>query len=111
MGRTPGPNEWGTSALPEERTAYLNSGRTFEEITDSLVTGAEVHGACVEPCIDQPPIAPPLARRIRFQIVVNSKAYDLFYNAPDGLRGRYWQGPDIGFLATRHLIDKFRPKL
>ena len=36
---------------------------------------------------------------------------DLIYNAPDGMRGRYWQSPDHGFAATKHLIGGLLPKL
>jgi hypothetical protein len=38
-------------------------------------------------------------------------ATDLFHNAPDGLRGRYWQSPEIGDLATRYLIDALKSEL
>ena len=106
----PDANEWDTSRLPECRRAYLDSGRSFEDIASSIVSEAEIRKGCIEPCQDRPP-APKKARRICFRVGICQKTYDLFYNAPDGLRGRYWQGPDIGFLATRHLIDLLKPKL
>src|SRR5262249_48756124 len=51
------------------------------------------------------------ARRICFVVGVGNRAWDLFYNAPDGLRGRYWQSPNVGCLATRYLIGALKPRL
>jgi hypothetical protein len=44
-------------------------------------------------------------------IKLRTESCDLLYNAPDGFRGRYWQSPDHGFSATKHLIGVLLPKL
>jgi hypothetical protein len=51
------------------------------------------------------------ARQAIFLIRVGEEICDLLYNAPDGLRGRYWQSPDHGFGASTHLIDTLSRKL
>jgi hypothetical protein len=51
------------------------------------------------------------ARQVIFRVRVSHQTSDLLYNAPDGLRARYWQSPDHGFLATRHLISMLLPAL
>jgi hypothetical protein len=48
-------------------------------------------------------------RRVCARIRLSNQTYDLLYNAPDGIRGRYWQSADAGDLATRLLIDAFEP--
>lgn len=111
MSRMPEPNEWNTSALPECRRAHLESGRSFEDIVGFMAPEAQIRQAWIDPCQDRPPVAPANARRVCFRIEISQKTYDLFYNAPDGLRGLYWQGPDVGFLATKHLIGALKPKL
>lgn len=111
MAYIPGPDEWDTSVLPDERKAYLNAGHQFEEIVAALLAEAAIVDADVDPCEARPPVAPANARRACFRLRVSPKTYDLFYNAPDGLRGRYWQGPDIGYLATRHVIDALTDRL
>jgi hypothetical protein len=87
----------------------LDAGLRYEEIADSIVSEAKV--------LEKPTVIPyrdarsPAARRARqvvFQVWVSRKNCDLFFNAPDGLRGRYWQSPDLGFLATRRLIEALK---
>ena len=51
------------------------------------------------------------ARQAIFVVKMDFETCDLLYNAPDGMRGRYWQSPDHGFLATKHLISKLLPTL
>jgi hypothetical protein len=102
-------DEWNTSDLPNSRRVYLDSGQSFEDIATSIENEAEIGEAWSNPYRHPPRgIA---ARQICFRIHVSKETYDLFYNAPDGLRGRYWQSPDLGFLATRSLIDALKPKL
>jgi hypothetical protein len=64
--------------------------------------------------LETPPKTPGFPKDFQqacFRLHVSNEAFDLFHNAPDGLRGRYWQSPDIGFLATRHLIQVLSWKL
>jgi len=54
---------------------------------------------------------PKDARQVIFVICVDNETCDLLYNAPDGLRGRYWQTPDYGHEATKYLIRSLIPRL
>jgi hypothetical protein len=101
----PSSDEWDTSNLPEFRRAYLDKQISFEEIAASINREPEILKACTRPIEKAPVEGPKDFRQIYFLIRVREQDYDLFYNAPDGLRGRYWQTPDAGFLATRYLID------
>jgi hypothetical protein len=104
----PKPDEWDTSSLSPSRRAYLDKGLSFEDIAALTVGEAQIQKTWIRPRYKPPNTN---FRQVCFRIHVNPQAYDLFYNAPDGLRGRYWQSPDIGFLATRYLIDALRPNL
>jgi len=112
--RKPFPTEWGTSLLPNERRAYLDSGMSFEEMVARLLGETQVVRSTICP-YEQP--APGEAkqareaRQITFLIQAGPETCDLLYNAPDGLRGRYWQSPDHGSAATRHLINSLAPTL
>ena len=110
MGQVPCSREWDTSSLPECRRAYLESGRSFEEIVSSLVEETEVRRAWIEPYRTHPKGTPKETRQVCFRLRICAPTYDLFYNSPDGLRGRYWQRPDLGDHATHHLITCLRPK-
>lgn len=107
----PDQTEWDTSELTDYRKAYLDAGYSFETIAQMVVREARVIDGRFESYRDNPKGVPKETKQICFTVEVNQKAYDLFYNAPDGLRGRYWQTPDRGFKATRHLIDSLKPKL
>ncbi|MET4232655.1 hypothetical protein ABIA85_005944 [Bradyrhizobium sp. LA6.10] len=101
-------SEWDTSNLPSDRRDYLDSGMSFEKISDLVVAEHKILKAWTKPSEN----VYAEARQAIFRIKVShSSTYDLFYNAPDGLRGRYWQSPDLGFLATRSLIDLLKPAL
>jgi hypothetical protein len=54
---------------------------------------------------------PKSARQVIFLVSAGHETCDLLYHAPDGLRGRYWQSPDHGLLATRYLIGNLLPTL
>lgn len=107
----PDKTDWDTSKLTDCRKAYLDAGYSFQEIAQMVVKEARVIDGQFEPYRDAPKGVPKETKQICFTVEVDRKAYDLFYNAPDGLRGRYWQTPDRGFKATRHLIDSLKPKL
>jgi hypothetical protein len=106
----PKSDEWDTSNLPTQRRAYLDQGLSFEDVTASTVSQAQVRKNWIKPYRDAPEELKNY-RQACFRVFVGYQNCDLIYNAPDGLRGRYWQSPDIGFLATRHLIGALKPKL
>ncbi|MGT2468960.1 hypothetical protein ACVOMV_36490 [Mesorhizobium atlanticum] len=54
---------------------------------------------------------PRNARQIIFWVRSGNQASDLLYNSRDGLRGRYWQSPEHGFVATHHMIRSLTPAL
>ena len=110
MGFEPRLNDWDTSKLPESRRAYLDSGQSFESIAALIVERSEITKYWPDPLRDKPKGFPDFDQ-VCFRLHVGNEAFDLFHNAPDGLRGRYWQRPDLGFLATRHLIDALNAKL
>jgi hypothetical protein len=112
MIRAPFPAEWNTSQLPGNRRAYLESGILFEDLASRLITESHVMHVKLKRYRDPAPGEPKDARQVVFLIRVGDETtLDLLYNAPDGLRGRYWQSPDHGFMATRHLIGKLLPAL
>ena len=49
--------------------------------------------------------------RAEFQLVVDAKAYDAFFNAPVGLRAQYAICEEQGEAATRRAISILEPKL
>jgi hypothetical protein len=84
---------------------------SFEEITSRIAATAEVFRVHVIPYETPERGDPKDARQVTFLLRANPQACDLLFNAPDGLRGRYWQSPDHGFLATKHLIGELMPAL
>jgi hypothetical protein len=101
---------WDTSALAGERRAYIDKGLSFEEIALRVIGSAAVISSRIEPYGTAPP-GEEDGRQIIFVVRVAPQTCDLLYNAPDGLRGRYWQSPDHGFSATRYLIHGLLPTL
>jgi hypothetical protein len=111
MIRKPSHEEWNTSGLPADGRDYLDLGLSFEEIAAQIGGESQIVCARIEPYRDRPSSVPRDVRQIIFVIRVSQQACDQFYNAPDGLRGRYWQSPDHGLVATRYLIGKLMPEL
>jgi len=111
VGQVPGSQEWDTSGLPECRRAYLDNERSFEEIAERLVGEAEVRKAWIGPYRNPPKGTPNETRQVCFLLRICPTTYDLLYNSPDGLRGRYWQSPDLGDHATHSLITRLKPRL
>lgn len=94
--------------------AYLDADLCFEDIAAQAADRAGIVCGSVEPYRDRAPEEPKEARRARqavFVARIDNETCDLLFNAPDGMRGRYWQSPEHGFLATRHLITNLLPKL
>lgn len=110
MMRPPQKAEWDTSQLSPERS-HLNSGLSFEEIASRVAATAEVFRVGIKLYETPARGEPKHARQVTFLLRANPQACDLLFNAPDGLRGRYWQSPDHGFLATKHLIGELIPAL
>lgn len=109
--RPPSQTEWDTSRMGR---TYLDASLHFEEMAARAADLAAILGGKIEPYRNRAPEDDPKARRARQAILVakiDHKTCDLLFNAPDGLRGRYWQSPEHGFLATRHLILNLLPKL
>jgi hypothetical protein len=111
MVRKPYPAEWDTSRLPDSRRAYLDSDRSFEEITSRVLSVVQIIRVGIKPYKTPAHGEAKDARQAIFLIRVGEEICDLLYNAPDGLRGRYWQSPDHGFEATTHLIATLSWKL
>ncbi|OCK55549.1 hypothetical protein [Bradyrhizobium sp. LMTR 3] len=107
MIRPPSSTEWDTSRLSAERRAYLDKGLLFKEIAAQVIESATVISSRIEPYRT----GEKDGRQIIFVVHVAPQTCDLLYNAPDGIRGRYWQSPDHGFAATRRLIDGLLAKL
>lgn len=98
-------DEWRFAELPPERASYLmSSTMTFEEIAASIAASHRIVSAAV--CRYRDPPKGVSARQIVFRIALEPPDLsDLFFNARDGLRGRYWHSPEIGDAATRYCID------
>jgi hypothetical protein len=111
MIRRPFPTEWNTSELPINRRSYLDLDFSFEDVASRIFAEAKITRVVIRPYETSAPSEPKDARQAIFSVSVTDETCDLFYNAADGLRGRYWQSPDHGFEATRHLIDKLLPAL
>jgi hypothetical protein len=112
MIRRPFAAEWDTSQLTEDRRAYLDSGLSFEEMISQLLSETTVISATICPYRDPAPGEKTKnARQVVFLVGIGKETCDLLYNAPDGLRGRYWQSPDHGSAATRYLISTLMPSL
>jgi len=87
---------------------------SFEEMVVRLLGETTVLRSTICPYESPTPGEPKQAREARqiiFLIQGGHETCDLLYNAPDGLRGRYWQSPDHGSAATRHLINTLVPML
>jgi hypothetical protein len=105
--RQPFSHEWNTTQLPAERRSYLDGGVSFEGMVSRVLTEMQIIRVSVKPYDMPPPGEAENARRARqiiFLFRVADKTCDLLFNAPDGLRGRYWQSPDHGAAATKYLI-------
>ncbi len=92
------------SRLSARRLAYLNSNVSFDEIVARVAEEAHNIEVWIRGLLRPLAGVPREARQVIFRIRVCDEVCDLLYNAPDGLRGRYWQSPDHGFWATRQLI-------
>ena len=99
------------SELPAKRRACLDVAVSFEEIASRVLIEMKIIRVAIEPYRMPAPGEPKNARQVLFLICVGDETCDLFYNARDGLRARYWQSPDHGFGATRHLIDNLMSPL
>jgi len=91
---------------------YLDDGLSFEQIAARMFEGTTVISSRIEPYEKPPPGERKKdGHQVIFVIRVAPEICDLLYNAQDGMRGRYWQSPDYGFAATKHLIHGLLPKL
>jgi hypothetical protein len=111
MIRLPFPTKWDTSQLPTNRRSYLDSDLSFQEIADRVLTEMQIIRVNIEPYKTPARGEPKDARQVAFLVGIGEETSDLLYNARDGLRGRYWQSPDHGFEATKHLIVGLLPNL
>lgn len=97
--------------MPESRRAYLETGLSFDEMVDQIHANSDVVHVRTKPYGDPARGEPGNARQIIFRVRTGRQASDLLYNSRDGLRGRYWQSPEHGFVATLHLINSLTPAL
>jgi len=104
MIKPPNKTEWDTSALAADRRTYLDDGLSFTQIAARVIESATIIDTRIEP-YRTAHHGEEDGRRIIFVVSVAPQTCDLLYNAPDGMRGRYWQSPEDGFAATKHLID------
>lgn len=111
MIRKPFATEWDTSQLPEGRLRYLEAGLSFDEMADQIQANSDVVHVETKPYCRPARGEPENARQIIFRVRCGKQASDLLYNSRDGLRGRYWQSPEHGFVATHHLISSLTPAL
>lgn len=111
MIRKPFASEWDTSKLTESRRAYLKAGQSFEEMVDQIKANLDVSNVRIKRYNTPARGEPKNARQVIFSVQIGKQASDLLYNSPDGLRGRYWQSPEHGFVATHHLIGSLAPAL
>ncbi len=111
MTLRPPPSEWCVTHLPVHRRAYLASNVAFEDIIEDMVSGVEIFHSFVRPYSSPPDKVAKDATQVIFVLEVGNRICDLLYNAPDGLRARYWQSPEQGDRATRHLIDRLMHRL
>jgi len=102
--KSPSATEWDMSSLSAERRAYLDEGLSFQQIAARVIDSVNVISNEIEPYRTAPQTEKD-GRQIIFVVRVAPTLCDLLYNAPDGMRGRYWQSPDCGFAATKDLID------
>lgn len=104
---------WDTSNFSAERREYLDGDLAFEAIARSIASEATVLRTWLEPYHTANPRNHPerSARQVCFRVSVYPQTFDLFYNSSDGLRGRYWQEPELGFEATKQVIRLLRPNL
>ena len=111
MSLPPPQEEWDVSAPANAGRGYLVTGLSYEAIVAQLSSHAKICRVWIKryemPARDEA----KNARQICFLVEIGIAQCDLLYNAPDGLRGRYWQLPEAGFLATRHLIDTLKSSL
>lgn len=106
----PSRNEWSTETLPSERQVYLQHPIAFEEIVSRIAANATFYDAKIIPFDTYQNKQEQAARQITFRVKTSPQDCDLFYNSQDGLRGRYWQSPDIGFMATKYFIDSLKSR-
>jgi len=92
--RRPDKTEWDTLALSAKRRACLDADLTFEEIAARVIESAEVISNRIEPYRDAPP-GEKDGRQIILVVRSDPKTCDLLYNAPDGMRGRYWHSVPV----------------
>jgi hypothetical protein len=110
MIKPPDSTQWDTSEISPERRTYLDANFTFEKISSRAVASLEIVGADVIDYWSAPPHESD-GRQVVFLVRIDFEVSDLLYNAPDSLRGRYWQSPDCGFLATKDLLNDLAPAL
>jgi hypothetical protein len=101
---------WDVSRLSAHGRAYLEANLSFEAISAQVMAGTEVVRSWIED-YETAPASEKDGRRVIFLVRIEPEASDLLYNAPDGLRGRYWQSPDRGDVAKRTVINGLVPKL
>jgi hypothetical protein len=107
----PSPEEWSTSELPTERREYLDVDLSFEDIAARAVAEMEVTQNWIKRYKTPRKGEPKNAPQAIFRVQVSVQTSDLLWNACDGLRGRYWQGPESGDEANKNLISLLQPEL
>ena len=86
--------------IVDDRPYLLDTTETFEGLVRRL-TGAAVIEARWEWAKDQ---ALTGRARARFELAVDPRDYDLFFNGCDGYRARFYRSVEEGVLANAHLL-------
>jgi len=111
MIRRPFSDEWDISGLPTDRREYLDADPNFEDIAARACAELRVVRGSIKRYKSPATGEPKNARQVVFRVEFSGTTNDLLWNARDGLRSRYWQSPEHGYEATKHLIVALLPKL
>jgi hypothetical protein len=111
MIKPPSKQEWVFAEFPSERRSYLELDPSFEDIAQRVADEAVCEFAEPDRLCKTAVWASEGTWRAWFKIRVHSSTSDLSYNGRDGLRGRYWQDPAAGVLATHHVLSLLEERL
>jgi hypothetical protein len=106
MIRRPFKADWDVSQLPPNRQEDLEC-TSFEQRATRIAGECKITHISVARYRDPAPDEPKDARQVVFRFCVSEQACDIFFNAPDGLRGRYWQS---GFRPMGVAVVVARPE-
>ncbi|WP_193173914.1 hypothetical protein [Nisaea nitritireducens] len=107
----PEAKEWIFDKITSDRRKYLEQDIPFEETTKCILSSCQIFCCDYEKYHTPPDGTPDNTKQVLFKINTKKEFFDLFYSSRDGLRGRYWQSPDIGNVATKYFISQMEERL